>query len=137
MTRLAVIVALAALALAGSALGKAPAADSGPAVGPRMLPMLELGREAGRKARPPAGVSNASLLLERGVFRPLPDVPGALETTHLRNNNRGGIVGELGREAGRKPGSTYRARRSRSRSGSTTAARWWAAGSAGTRRSTP
>jgi uncharacterized membrane protein len=93
MTRLAVVVGLAALALAGSALGKAPAADSGPAVGPRMLPMLEPGPEAGRKARPPAGVSNASQLLERGVFRPLPDVPGALQTTHLRNNNRGGIVG--------------------------------------------
>jgi uncharacterized membrane protein len=44
-------------------------------------------------AQPPAGVSNASMVLERGVFRPLPDVPGALQTTHLRNNNRGQVVG--------------------------------------------
>jgi hypothetical protein len=47
--------------------------------------------EAG--AAKPAAVSNGSLLLERGVFQPLPDVPGALQTTHLRNNNRGQIVG--------------------------------------------
>jgi uncharacterized membrane protein len=40
-----------------------------------------------------AGASNASLVLEQGVFRPLPDVPGALQTTHLRNNNRGQVVG--------------------------------------------
>jgi uncharacterized membrane protein len=93
MTRLPVIVALAALALASSAFAQAPAADSGPAVDPRMLSMLELGPDAAGKARPPAGVSNASLLLERGVFRPLQDVPGALQTTHLRNNNRSGVVG--------------------------------------------
>jgi uncharacterized membrane protein len=96
MTRLAVIAALAALALGTSAFAKAPVATPGPAVGPRMLPMLELGSQPGRKARPPAGVSNASLLLEKGAFRPLADVPGAAVTTHLRNNNRGQVVGAYG-----------------------------------------
>jgi hypothetical protein len=125
---LAALAAFALLALAGSALGKAPAADSGPAV----------------------GASNASLLLERGVFRTLPDVPGALQTTHLRNDNRGRIVGAYADDSSGTlrlrgflmerrrvtrldvPGATLTLP-----SGSTTAARWWAAGWAGTRRSTP
>lgn len=68
MRRLAVIVALVALAVASSAFAEAPVSKDGP-------------------------VSNASQLLERGVFRPLPDVPGARQTTHLRNNNRGQVVG--------------------------------------------
>jgi hypothetical protein len=55
--------------------------------------MLEPGSRAGRKARPPAGVSNASLLLEKGVFRPLPDVPCALRTTHLRTTVSSGTAG--------------------------------------------
>lgn len=47
-----------------------------------------------RKQPPPqAGVPAASLILERGVFRPLPDVPAAVTTTHLRNNDRGQTVG--------------------------------------------
>jgi hypothetical protein len=37
----------------------------------------------------PAG----GLLLDRGVFRPLPDVPGAQQTVHFRNNNRSEVVG--------------------------------------------
>ena len=37
--------------------------------------------------------TDGGLLLERGVFRPLPDVPGAPQTLHLRNNNRGQIAG--------------------------------------------
>jgi hypothetical protein len=96
MTRLAVIVALAALAVASSAFAKAPVAKPGPSLDPRMLPSLDLGSQGGRKARPPAGVSNASLLLDRGVFRPLSDVPDADVTTHLRNNNRGQVVGVYG-----------------------------------------
>jgi uncharacterized membrane protein len=90
---LLLVSALAALAIIGPAPADARAEKPGPALGPRMLPTLELGAQGGRKARPPAGVSNASLLLEKGVFRPLPGVPGALQTTHLRNNNRGQIVG--------------------------------------------
>jgi uncharacterized membrane protein len=62
-------------------------------VGPRVLPGLEPVSQGGRKTRPPAAVSNASLVLDKGVFRALPDVPGALVTTHSRNNNRGESVG--------------------------------------------
>jgi hypothetical protein len=97
-------VAAAALLLAGSAPAAAAAAtpaasadarapQRAPALGPRMLPMLELDPPGARKAPPPGGVSNASLLLEKGRFRALPDVPGAAVTTHLRNNNRGQSVG--------------------------------------------
>jgi uncharacterized membrane protein len=96
MTRLAIIVALVALGLGASAAAQAPAAKPGPSVDPRMLPTHELGSKDGRKVRPPAGVSNASLLLERGVFTSLPDVPGADVTTHFRNNNRGQVVGVYG-----------------------------------------
>jgi hypothetical protein len=94
--------ALVALAVPGVAAaqepftalaGDASATESGRQVAPRVLPTLELGAQRARMALPPAGASNASLLLERGVFRPLPDVPGALQTTHLRNNNRGAVVG--------------------------------------------
>jgi hypothetical protein len=85
--------ALVTLAVACSARADARAPQPGPALEPRMAPMVELGSPGGRKALPPAGVSNASLLLERGRFRPLPGVPGALQTTHLRNNNRGHVVG--------------------------------------------
>ena len=95
---IAISAALVALAGPGVAAAQAPfaalpgnasATESGKKVALRVLPMLE----PGLRARPPAGVSNASLLLERGVFRPLPDVPGALQTTHLRNNNRGQVTG--------------------------------------------
>jgi hypothetical protein len=71
----------------------ARAPQRAPALGPRMLPMLELDPRGAPKAPPPGGVSNASLLLEKGRFRALPDVPGAAVTTHLRNNNRGQTVG--------------------------------------------
>jgi hypothetical protein len=115
-----------------------------------VLPALEPGRQAGRNARPPAGVSNGGLLLERGVFGPLPDVPGALQTTHFRNNNRGQVVGVYadlsegtpcprGFLMDRKgkvtridvPGATITLPL-----GSTTAARWSAAGWGRTRPST-
>jgi hypothetical protein len=87
-----------ALAVLVGGAAASPAAATEPTaplrvLGPRMLPMLELGSHGGRKSRPPAGVSNAGLLLERGVFGPLPDVPDALQTTHLRDNNRGHVVG--------------------------------------------
>ena len=42
---------------------------------------------------PTAGSSDGGLLLDRGVFRPLPDVPGATQTVHFRNNHRGEIAG--------------------------------------------
>ena len=87
------LVALAALSIVGAAGADTPAAKAKPAFGPRVLPAPEPGPQARNKARPPAGVSNGGLLLERGVFRPLPDVPGALVTTHQRNNNRGQTVG--------------------------------------------
>jgi hypothetical protein len=84
---------LVALALAGSATGGMDAAKPIPSLGARVFPELELGSRLGRKARPPAEVSNASLVLKRGGFRPLPDVPGAVATSHYRNNNRGQTVG--------------------------------------------
>jgi hypothetical protein len=56
-----------------------------------MLEVLPLGRAA--YEQPPAGSMDAGLLLERGVYRPLPDVPGALVTTHLRNNDSGQTSG--------------------------------------------
>jgi uncharacterized membrane protein len=63
----------------------------------RLLPLLvvaaALAIVPAAQAQTPASVSNASLLLDRGVFRPLPGVPGAAVTTHLRNNNRGQVVG--------------------------------------------
>jgi uncharacterized membrane protein len=90
---LLVVGALVALAIPGSASGDARGAKARPALGERLLPMLELGLQGGRTAWPPPVAPDASLLLERGVFRPLADVPGALQTTHLRNNNRGQVVG--------------------------------------------
>jgi hypothetical protein len=53
--------------------------------------MLEVPR--GRAHTQPSGPMDAGLLLDRGVYRPLPDVPGALETTHLRNNDSGQTSG--------------------------------------------
>jgi uncharacterized membrane protein len=70
---------------------------------PRFLPEVELRPEAARTGRPPAGSSNGGLLLDRGVFRPLPDVPGALQTLHVRNNNRGQIVGAYADDSDRTP----------------------------------
>jgi probable HAF family extracellular repeat protein len=48
---------------------------------------------AGSNAPKASGSLNGGLLLDRGVFRRLPDVPNALSTVHQRNNNRGQIVG--------------------------------------------
>jgi probable HAF family extracellular repeat protein len=112
--RMLIVISAALVALAGPGVaaaqepfaalpGKASATESGKQVALRVLPMLEPGSRAGRNARPPAGVSNASLLLERGVFRPLPDVSGALQTTHLRNNNRGQVVGAYADDADGTP----------------------------------
>ena len=83
---IAISAALVALAVPGVAAAQEPFAAAGDASA------TESGRRVAPRVLPPAGVSNASLLLEKGVFRPLPDVPGALQTTHLRNNNRGQIV---------------------------------------------
>jgi uncharacterized membrane protein len=47
----------------------------------------------GRSHQTPVVLPDSSLVLERGRFRPLPDVPGALQTSHMRNNNRGQTVG--------------------------------------------
>jgi uncharacterized membrane protein len=110
MTRLARIRphALAAIAAAAllpftavtpSAAADPPAASAAAEPGglpsaPRVLPELSLGlvdRTIVQTAR--TGPSAASLLLDKGVYRPLPDVPGALQTTYLRNNNRGQVVG--------------------------------------------
>jgi probable HAF family extracellular repeat protein len=89
----AAAVVLAMLAVMGSRAADARAVKPDPAVGPAGLRALELGLRGEHKTRPPAAVSNASLLLDKGVFRPLPDVPGSLLTTHTRNNNRGQTVG--------------------------------------------
>jgi hypothetical protein len=86
--------AVVAVALAADGPATASAArPTTPELGPRVLPAVEFRMRAPRKTKPPTGVSNASLVLERGVFRPLPDVPGADATTHYRNNNRGQTVG--------------------------------------------
>jgi hypothetical protein len=84
---------LATLAVMGSRAADAREAKPAPAVGPPVLPALELASKGEDKARPRTAVSNASQVLDKGVFRPLPDVPGALLTTHFRNNNRGETVG--------------------------------------------
>jgi hypothetical protein len=62
----------------------------------RVLPELGLDFELSNALRRTAATdrSTASLVLDKdGDYRPLPDVPGALQTTHLRNNNRGQVVG--------------------------------------------
>jgi hypothetical protein len=59
--------------------------------GARMLPPAVSGPAGART--PQAGSRDGGLLLDRGVLRKLPDVPGALSTVHIRNNNRGDIVG--------------------------------------------
>jgi uncharacterized membrane protein len=90
-------VVVTAIAVSASAATDAGAAKPGPSLGPRVFPELDLGSQAGaRQSRPrqaPAGSSDGGLLLDRGVFRSLPDVPGAVATVHVRNNNRGQIVG--------------------------------------------
>jgi uncharacterized membrane protein len=93
---LTAIAVLASLAGAGSAPAAEHTVNPQPSWSAGDLAVMGVGPGAGRKSRPQAGVSNASLLLERGVFRPLPDVPGALQTTHFRNNNRGQVVGAYG-----------------------------------------
>jgi len=94
-TLTAAAVALVPLtAVAPSTVADSPAAQSGLPSAPRVLPELSLGLHDGlaqRTAR--TGLSDASLLLDKGVYRPLPEVPGALQTTYVRNNNRGQIVG--------------------------------------------
>ena len=62
----------------------------------RVLPELDVAGRGVRSRLVPGDLSDGSLLLERGRFRSLPDVPGALVTTHLRNNNRGQTVGAYG-----------------------------------------
>ena len=100
---LAAVVAVSS-ASAGAAAGSASstralgAAKTRLSLGPRVLPELELRppaarAQAARMGRPPVGSSDGGLLLDRGVFRRLPDVPGALQTVHVRNNNRGEIAG--------------------------------------------
>ncbi len=46
-----------------------------------------------RPPAPPPRVPDTSLVLDNGRYRALPDVPGALATTHVRNNDRGQTVG--------------------------------------------
>jgi hypothetical protein len=96
--RLGLLAIIAAVALAGLLLMSSVAAGARadkrePAFGARVLPALELVSQAGQKGQRPVAVSNAGLLLYKGVSRPLPDVPGALSTVHFRNNNHGDIVG--------------------------------------------
>jgi hypothetical protein len=60
------------------------------------LPEIDLNQDPelrGHEHQMPLDLPDSSLVLERGRFRPLPDVPGGLQTTHLRNNNRGQTVG--------------------------------------------
>ena len=93
---LAVLVVLASVsATPGSASSTQARAEAKPGLsfGPRVLPALEMRPRAARSRRPPGGSSNGGVLLDRGIFRPLPDVPGALQTVHFRNNNRGEVVG--------------------------------------------
>jgi uncharacterized membrane protein len=65
---LSALVGAVALAAVAAASGGAAAKPRTPALGfgPRVLPAIDLGSGAGRRARPPAGVSNASLLFEKG-----------------------------------------------------------------------
>jgi len=59
----------------------------------RVLPELEMLADGAWRARPPADTSDGGLLLDKGRFRRLHDVPGAAVTIHARNNNRGQVVG--------------------------------------------
>ena len=86
-------VVFAALAVACSEPASSAAAKPGLGLGPRVLPELDLRPQAARAGRPPASSPDGGLLLDGGVFQPLPDVPGALQTVHSRNNNRGQIAG--------------------------------------------
>jgi probable HAF family extracellular repeat protein len=54
--------------------------------------LSDLGPRAGLRRPAPASASG-NFLLRKGVFTPLPDMPGTLETNHLRVNNRGQTVG--------------------------------------------
>jgi hypothetical protein len=75
---------------------EAPAPEGRVRLEPRVLPELEVAGQSVRGRLVPGDLPDGSLLLERGRFRSLPDVPGAVETTHLRNNNRGQTVGAYG-----------------------------------------
>jgi uncharacterized membrane protein len=85
-------VVLAALVAVASVPAGATAKRA-PKLSPPVLPAFELRSQATSTQPLPAGSSDGGLLLDRGVFRPLPDVPAALQTIHLRNNNRGEIAG--------------------------------------------
>jgi hypothetical protein len=90
------LTAIAPSTAAGPAAG-APAVEPEPPLSAaRVLPEVSLDLELSGALQRTATTdrSTASLLLDKdGDYRALPDVPGALQTTHLRNNNRGQVVG--------------------------------------------
>jgi uncharacterized membrane protein len=98
----AAVAALVPLTAIAASTAVEPAAGP-PAVEPdgspsavHVLPELSLGPESSRALQGAAMTdrSTASLVLDKkGDYRALPDVPGALQTTHVRNNNRGQVVG--------------------------------------------
>jgi len=57
------------------------------------LASLAQANPAAADGRPPVDTSTGGLLLDKGRFRRLPDVPGAAATVHFRNSNRGQIAG--------------------------------------------
>jgi uncharacterized membrane protein len=94
----AALAAVAATGLAGPAAADEPEAphtrEPRGRFEPRVVPELdELDRPGARSRHMPVGLPDGSLLLDRGVYRRLPDVPGALQTTHSRDNNHGQTVG--------------------------------------------
>jgi probable HAF family extracellular repeat protein len=100
LAAIALVAVLTALALAA-----APAGAAG-------LPGLDLGADSAGARRAPTATSG-NLLLRKGVFTPLEDVPGAGRTAHLAINNRGQTVGTCDDGAGPPVRGFLRDRRGR------------------------
>jgi hypothetical protein len=98
LAAVAAALAFAALVLMGSGATDARAAKPSPAVGLRLLPALELVSRAGRGGQPPVAVSNATLVLEKGVVGLVTDAIPLAAATELHGFLlRAGAEGKLTR----------------------------------------
>ena len=89
---LAVVLAVLAAATSAPAGFAAPQATASPS-GPRLGAIAAFDGGAADRGRKVPAATSGNLLLSKGVFTPLADVPGAGRTAHVAINNRGQTVG--------------------------------------------
>ena len=89
---LAVVLAVLAAATSAPAGSAAPQATASPS-GARLGAIAAFDGGAADRGRKVPAATSGNLLLSKGVFAPLADVPGAGRTAHVAINNRGQTVG--------------------------------------------